>query len=346
MDTSQKTPLIVIVGPTGSGKSALAMDIAAFVEVEAEAYKYEEASRNRELLKKQSKSVVQSYSRDVSNEPLEKITAPKINLTGVKSAELICADSRTVYKGMDIGTAKPTKEEQRSVRHHLLDVVEPSDTFTAAEYKARALTAISSITSKKNLPVMVGGTGLYIDGVIFDFAFLPSVGQESREFLNSLNIEQLQQKFEEEGISLPENSQNKRHLVRKLETNGLVPIKKGLRENTLVIGVDIDRTDLEERIRLRLAQMLAQGLEQEVRSLVRKYGWDAPGLSAVGYREWRRYFNEEQSLAETIQLIQTKTLQYAKRQRTWFKRNPHIQWVKSNSEAKELVKEFLRKPAS
>ena len=335
MEPQSKFPLIVIVGPTASGKSELGLRIADLIASEAESYKYEAAALRRGLLKQQASAKTQLSRGD---EKKQNQLLPRINLTGVKGAEIICADSRTVYKGMDIGTAKPAKKDQARARHHLLDVIEPNETFTAASFKARAVTAMESITNRHNMPIMVGGTGLYIDGVIFDFAFLPPIGQEGRDYLNSLSLEELHKKFEEQGITLPENSQNKRHLVRRLETNGMVPVKKGLRENTLVLGVQVDKEEIEQRVKQRLAAMLASGLEQEVRGLVQKYGWDAPGLSAVGYQEWRQYFNEKQTLADTIQLLQNHTMQYAKRQRTWFKRNQYITWIKNSSEAESIVK--------
>lgn len=345
MESERKqTPLIVIVGPTASGKSGLAMHLAKFIEAEAAAYKYEAAAAKRESVRRGAENRVQSYARGAKLKTQSE-NLPNIRLDKITGAALICADSRTVYRGMDIGTAKPTKEERSLIKHYLLDVVDPGETFTAATFKAQVLLAINLIAQNHCLPIMVGGTGLYIDGVIFDYAFLPPAGEENREYLNSLSINQLQEKLKEQGIAMPENAQNKRHLIRKLETNGMVAVKKGIRENTLVLGLDIDKESLEERIAIRLAEMLARGLEQEVRALARKYGWDAPGLSAVGYKEWRGYFNEEQSLAETIKLLHNHTLQYAKRQRTWFKRNQHILWVKDTSEAEAIVKKFLRETA-
>ncbi len=285
----QPAPLIVIVGPTASGKSALAFDLAC-------------------------------------------------QLNG----EIICADSRTVYKGMDIGTAKPPKDEQAQVRHHLIDLITPDQNFTAAEFKRQALLWIDDISIRGKVPIMVGGTGLYVDGVIFDFAFLPPVAPEEREALESLSVEALQQKLTEQGIPLPENSKNPRHLIRALETNGQVPVRKGLRENTLVIGLDIDKATCEQRIQHRVEQMYANGFVAEAKQLFEKYGVEAPGLQAPGYKAIREYLDGEVSLDESKKIFIRNDIQLAKRQRTWFKRNPHIHWTKNSSEAWQLVQLFLQ----
>ena len=285
MEANQQ-PLIVIVGQTASGKSAIAMEIAR-----------------------------------------------RFN------GEIICADSRTVYKGMDIGTAKPNTIDQAEIRHHVIDIVEPDQVFTAADFKRLALEAIADIGGRGKLPVMVGGTGLYIDGVIFDFAFLLPVQTEERERLQQLSVLELQQKLRDQGITLPENSNNPRHLIRALETNGAVPVKSGLRSNTLVIGIEKSKIELTESIKRRTAVMIEKGLKAEVEKLADKYGWEAPGLSAVGYKEWKQH----SSLEEAEQAINHNSLQYAKRQRTWFRRNPNINWVKNSAEAVRIADTFIQK---
>ncbi len=283
-------PLVVIVGPTGSGKSALAMDIAR---------KY--------------------------------------------NGEIICADSRTVYKGMDIGTAKPSGDDQTEIPHHLLDMIEPDQTFTAAEFKRQALAAIDTIHSRGKLPIMVGGTGLYVDGVIFDFAFLPPVPAEERERLEQMSVSELQAMIDSLNLELPENKENRRHLIRRIETNGQIPVKKGLRDRTLVLGVELEKQELIRRLEARVQKMLDQGLEQEVEGLAKKYGWQAPGMTGLGYREWRTYFEGGLTRKEVVRAIINGSWQYARRQRTWFRRNQHIRWVKNSAEVEVLVKYFLQR---
>lgn len=278
-------PLVVIVGPTASGKSSIAMEIAR-----------------------------------------------------IYNGEIICADSRTIYKGMDIGTAKPSEADRAEIAHHMLDVVNPGQPFSAAEFKRRALIWIDDISIRGKLPIMVGGTGLYVDSVLFDYAFLPPGSQEEREQLQSLSVEQLQEKLKSMDVPLPENSRNPRHLIRAIETNGAVPVKKGIRSNTLIIGIDRGKEELTGSINQRVQAMLAVGLGAEVKDLADKYGWESPGMQSVGYREWRYLDSIEDVQSE----IEKNTLRYAKRQRTWFKRNPHIVWVKNVAEAKQQAKKFLQ----
>jgi tRNA dimethylallyltransferase len=269
------SPLLVIVGETASGKSALALQLA------------------RQL-----------------------------------DGEIICADSWTVRREVNIGTAKPSAEEQALVPHHLLDIVGPDEEFTAAVFQQRAKQAIDDIARRGKLPIMVGGTGLYIDSVIYDYGFLEEGDRTARQELNDLTVEQLLQKIE--GLAIPLGDvdvRNKRRLIRLIETGGAQPSKQALRENTCIIGLHTEREVLTDRITQRVDAMLAAGLEQEVQALQAAYGWDCEALKGVGYAQWKEYFLGAQSYAETRQKIIKATLDLAKRQRTWFKRNKSIQWL-------------------
>lgn len=222
--------------------------------------------------------------------------------------EIISADSRTIYKGMDIGTAKPGELEQTQVRHHLLDIVEPDRIFNAAEFKNLATSAIEDIHRRGKLPIMVGGTGLYVDAILYDFAF-SQPGSER-------------------------DPKNPRHL----KSTGTIS-RRTLRPNTLIIGLKADRDELEKRIEKRVEAMFKRGLVSEVERLSNVYGWEAPGLQAIGYKE----FKTGQTPEETKMNIIRHTLQYAKRQRTWFKRNKSIHWKEKQIEAVELTTTFLNK---
>lgn len=260
--------------------------------------------------------------------------------------EIVCADSWSVYKEFDIGTAKPSDSDRKQVRHHLLDVTEPLEGFSAAVYKELAQAAIKDISSRGKLPIMVGGTGLYVDGVLFDYGFLPAVSSELRDELNKLPIAQLINRIESLGIDLSGiDIRNKRRLIRLIETNGIRPTRSDIRPNTLILGLKVDREQLKERIIARVDQMLDVGLEEEVRLLSDKYGWDVEPMKGIGYSEFNDYFNGSQSLALTRDRIISDTLGLAKRQRTWFKRNQSIQWCDDPSKVVDLVTTFLNKTA-
>lgn len=259
--------------------------------------------------------------------------------------ELICADSWTVRRELTIGTAKPSAEEQRRVPHHLLDVVGPEEDFTAAVFKRLANDAINDISSRGKLPILVGGTGLYIDGVLYDYSFLPEGDRKAREELNVLTIPELLARIDAAGLELGDvDIRNKRRLIRLLETEGAEPVKRALRANTLIVGLQPERSELKLRITNRVQRMIDAGLEDEVRRISEQYGWDAEGLKGIGYREWRDYFLGTQSLESTTERIISSTVGLAKRQRTWFKRNKSIQWVDTPvnyAHVDELITTFL-----
>lgn len=260
------------------------------------------------------------------------------------NGELICADSWTVYKGFNIGTAKPTTEECAKVPHHLLDVAEPSEGFSAVLFQKLAKQAIADISARGKLPIMVGGTGLYIDSVLFDYSFLPAPDPALRQELDGLSLEKVVACAKKLGLETAGiDMQNKRRIVRLIENSGLRPTKQKLRENTLVVGVAKDREQLVERISFRVDAMLRAGLETEVEKLVVMYSWDAEPMKGIGYREWGEYFDGSQNLAETRRRIIKVTMDLAKRQRTWFKRNNSIQWVSDRSNAVEIITTFLNK---
>lgn len=270
------------------------------------------------------------------------------------NGELICADSWTVRREVNIGTAKPSAAERARVPHHLLDVVGPCEDFTAAVFKELALQAIDDVASRSRLPIMVGGTGLYIDGVLYDYGFLPAGDRTARQQLNDLSVDTLLNSIKEQGIELGDvDTRNKRRLIRLIETGGARPQKKRLRPNTLIIGLQTDRKRLKAQVEQRVDAMLKAGLEAEVRQLTKRYGWDCEALKGVGYAQWRGYFEggegisgSAQSLDETRQKIIKATLDLAKRQRTWFKRNKSIHWYSTPVKWSNVVAEvttFLSK---
>lgn len=284
-------PLVVIVGETASGKSALALELARQFD-----------------------------------------------------GEIIGADSWTVYREFNIGTAKPSQAELTQTTHHLFDIVDAPDGFNAALFQKLANSAAEDVHTRGKLPILVGGTGLYIDSVIFDYSFMPPGDPTERERRNNMSIDDLLAEAEAEGISLANvDIRNKRRIIRALETGGAEAKSGDLRENTLVLGVTVERDELRDRVTRRVDTMLAVGLEKEVLELSQKYGWDVEPMKGIGYREWREYFDGAQTLEQTRTRIISSTMKLAKRQRTWFKRNPGIQWVNNISSAVENTALFLNK---
>lgn len=244
------------------------------------------------------------------------------------NGEIIAADSWTVYKGFDIGTSKPDRSDQKAVRHWLIDVRQANQGFNAPLFKEMAEAAISDIQKRGKLPVLAGGTGLYIDSVLYDFGFLPD--SQEREYLNSLSLEELlelaaSRKIDLSGVDI----RNKRRIIRAIEAKGQKPSKKPLRSGSLIIGLKIGNDELRQRVEKRVRRMMDAGLEQEVGRLAAKYGWDAEPMKGIGYREWQEYFAGDQNLEETERRIVSATMNLAKRQWTWFKRNPDIRWFES-----------------
>lgn len=241
--------------------------------------------------------------------------------------EIICADSWTVYKDFDIGTAKPTRLERAEVSHHLLDVADPRGGFSAAVFQQLAEPVIAAIARRGRLPILVGGTGLYIDSILYHYSFMKEPSPELRAELNAMSLDELIRRAEERGVLRRDiDLRNKRRVIRLIETGGELPERRPLRRNTLIIGTKPPRDELVERIGRRTDAMLAAGLEDEVSKLAQRYGWDCEAMKGVGYAQWRGYFEGSADLAETRQKIIKATLDLAKRQRTWFKRNKSIQW--------------------
>lgn len=270
-------------------------------------------------------------------------TALSLALARKFNGEIIAGDGRTIYRGMDIGTAKPTAKERRTVPHHLIDELDIGQPITAALFKQKVVAAIEHIHAKGKLPILVGGNGLYIDSVLFDYAFNVPVNPTERLRLQQLSVNELQTEMKARGIALPENDQNPRHLMRALETNGQAAKRGPLRPDTLVLGTELEREVLKRRAEERVAAMLAAGLEDEVQRLVETYGWNEQLSQTIGYKEFKKYFEGIETLDQVEQAIVRDTWAYAKRQRTWFRRNKSIVYPSNSEQAVELVTTWLNK---
>lgn len=269
-----------------------------------------------------------------------------MDLAKKHDGEIISADSWAVYKHMDIGTAKPSKDDQKEVVHHLIDVVDPDEDYTAGLFKTDALKVMEEIHKRGKIPIMAGGTGLYVDGVIFDFSFMKTSDPTERKYYNSLSISQLIDEINKHGYDLTGIDQrNKRRLIRVLETEGETPRRSQLRDNTLVLGLRASRTRLRGNIEARVEKMFKMGLRREVLEIAEEFGWDCEGMQGIGYKEFIAWHEGGVSMQHVKRQIIRDTLALAKRQRTWFKRNRNINWIETNEEAYELVEKFLESGA-
>jgi tRNA dimethylallyltransferase len=258
--------------------------------------------------------------------------------------EIICADSRTIYKGLDIGTAKPSASDRAEIPHHLIDIVTPDQRYSAVEFKIAAQAAIVDICGRGKLPILVGGTGLYVDAVLYDFEFPAGGNPRQRQTLEASTTAELQSQVDQLEMNLNQSDySNRPRLIRAIETAGQPRTKKPLRPNTLVVGLDIDLAKLRHRIDLRIKNMVDQGLVEEVRNTYKIYSPDSTGLRAPAYRSFRDYIEGRISINTAADRLKLADTQLAKRQITWFKRSPDIHWFNNSNEAKSAIDRFTAK---
>ena len=260
------------------------------------------------------------------------------------NGEIVSADSRQVYRGMNIGTAKPTEEELRAVPHYCIDIKDPNEDYAVAEYKADAIAAIRGILARKKLPIMVGGTGLYMKAVLENLdipkiAANPTLRAELEKEIAGKGLDAVFKKL----VALdPEaayivDPKNPRRVVRALEVAIITGapftaqrVKRAPLFHALVIGLNPPLEVLRERINMRVDQMVRDGLVHETEQLIKKYGTDCPAFDAIGYREIINYLHGKTSLEEAAALIKMNTWHYAKRQMTWFKKDKAVRWVEQS----------------
>ncbi len=309
----ERPPLVVLVGPTASGKTALALELARSFDL-----------------------------------------------------EVISADSRQVYRDLDIGTAKATVEERRQVPHHLLDVVDPDQEFTAADYARLAREAAASVHRRGRLPLVVGGTGLYIRVLCSGLAEAPGADPEFRKEL--LDEEErggagtLHRRLLEVDPGTAERlaPRDRVRIIRALEVFFLTgePLSRLQARHafaerpfrTLSLGLSPPREELYRRIDRRTEEMFESGLLQEVQGLLdRGYSPDLKALRTIGYREAIQHLQGGLTLADCLSQVQHRTRRYAKQQRTWFRQDKEIIWVDSFKESariQELIVNFMQSQRS
>lgn len=256
-------------------------------------------------------------------------TALGIDLAIKMNGEIISGDSQQVYQGLDIGTAKVTKAEQALAVHHLIDVRKWTENFSVHDFVMEANRLIKEIIERGNVPIIVGGTGLYIQSLIEGYHL---GGQENhqammelRETLSALTDEELFEKVLKLNPNFPEL--NRRRAIRflELQTFGSTDENSGSDYNFLLIGLNAERKVLYERINQRVEQMMSEGLLAEARTLFEKAP-DAQAAKGIGYKEFFPYFSGEISLEEAVELVKRNSRRYAKRQLTWFRNRMEVEF--------------------
>ena len=250
------------------------------------------------------------------------------------NGEIINGDSVQVYRELNIGSAKITEEEMEGVPHHLLDYVNIGEEYSVRHFQKDARKKIEEISEKGKLPVVCGGTGLYIKAMLYDYDFVEM--ETSHEEYEDLSTEELYERLLEIDPESTEkiHPNNRRRIVRALQLADSGNLKSQQEAgqqhiqiyDSFIVGLTMDREILKQRIDMRVDMMMDNGLLEEVTALYEKYDWDAKGLQGIGYKEFREYFSGEKTLGETVKTIKTHTRQFAKRQYTWWNHQMPVRW--------------------
>lgn len=267
------------------------------------------------------------------------------------NGEIISGDSIQIYKGLDIGSAKPTKQELSQAKHNLIDIKEPTDNYSVKQFQDLGRECIEKIHNENKLPIIVGGTGLYIKALLYDYEFFDEDEQDNQ--YEELSNEQLYEELKKKDPKALEkiHINNRKRLVRALNifekhNKGISEIKDNQEHkpiyDCLIIGLTTSRDNLYNRIDQRIDKMIEDGLVDEIKGLLDKgINFDNQCMQGIGYKEFRKYFDGSKSLEECIEQVKTNSHHFAKRQYTFFNNQMDIKWYESTSEALEEVKKWL-----
>ena len=285
-------------------------------------------------------------------------TALSIELAKKINGEIVSADSMQIYKDMDIGSAKPTIQEMQGIKHYMIGVISPDKRYSVAEYKQDAKKAIKEIIEKGKIPIVVGGTGLYVNSLIYEIEYNDiEIDEEYRKNLEKIaDTEGLEKLYNEACRIDPEAMQiisknDRKRIIRVLEiykqtgkTKTQLEIES--RQNEVefdykVFAIDMDREALYDRINRRVDIMLQNGLIEEVQSLLKKYKNYPTAMQGLGYKETKMYLEGQITKEELVEMIKTETRRYAKRQLTWFRKNKETIWLDAEKTIGENIAEII-----
>ncbi|QDP40259.1 tRNA (adenosine(37)-N6)-dimethylallyltransferase MiaA [Radiobacillus deserti] len=280
-------------------------------------------------------------------------TALSVEIAKAFNGEVISGDSMQIYKGMDIGTAKVTEAEQQGIPHYMIDIKEPAESFSVAEFQTLVEGYIEDISQRGKLPVIAGGTGLYIQAALYGYEFSETKRDDTYQKKIEKEIEQNGVDAVYERLKSVDPIQahkihpnNQRRLVRALEvydrtgqtmTDNHEKQKAESQYEPILIGLEMERSRLYERINLRVDQMIEQGLMEEVEYFFNNGYEHSQSMKAIGYKEFIPYFKGDQSKEQAVELLKRNSRRYAKRQMTWFKNKMDVDWYSILPEKKDAV---------
>lgn len=274
-----------------------------------------------------------------------------IKCANLFNGEIISGDSIQIYKGLDIGSAKATIEERKQAIHHLIDIKEANENYSVKEFQEKGRELIEDITKRNKLPIVVGGTGLYIKALLYDYIFYDEDTKDDQfEELSNEDIYEILKK--EDPTSLEKiHLNNRKRLVRALNIlrkhhEGISNIKDRQEHKMLydakIVGLTLDRQSLYQRIEERIDKMIAEGLIDEIKGLLNKgINFEYQSMQAIGYKEFKDYFEGTRSLEECINKVKANTKHFAKRQYTWFNNQMPINWFIDKDEAIKEIEKWL-----
>lgn len=286
-------------------------------------------------------------------------TKLSIDLAQWFEVEIISGDSMQIYKGMDIGTGKITKDEREKIPHYMIDIKEPSETFSVAQFQTYVQKYIKEINARNKIPILVGGSGLYIQAVLFDYNFstrkrnekvTQKLQQRLKEEGKDVLYQELQQIDKEQAEKIHPN--NYRRVIRALEiyeTTGLTMTeihqqqKRTARYNHLLIGLEMERNRLYNQINKRVDQMIKDGLIEEVERLYKQGLEKCQAMQAIGYKEIIPYIKGEMTLEQATDMLKRNSRRYAKRQYTWFKNKMDVNWYAMDQYTEDTFKSIVNK---
>ena len=285
-------------------------------------------------------------------------TALSIELAKRINGEIVSADSMQIYKDMDIGSAKVTVDEMQGIKHYLIDCVYPNERYSVANYKQDAKAAIEEIIQKGKTPIVVGGTGLYIDSLIYEIEYKDiKINEEYRKQLEQIKDEEGLEVLYKKALEIDPKAMEKispndfKRITRILEIYEATGKTKTEQEaesrlneipyDYKVFAIDYDREKLYERINKRVDIMLEKGLIEEVKTLLKKYSEFPTAMQGLGYKEVKQYFDKELTKEEMIEKIKQESRRYAKRQFTWFRKNKQTIWIDGQADMESNINIIL-----